>query len=274
MDWYYAEGQQQRGPVSEAEIEGLVKSGTVGSDTLVWREGMANWQAYGQVKGAAPTGAAVPAAPVAGVVVCSQCGRAFAQDEVIRYGELWVCAACKPTFFQRLKEGAQLSSGLEYAGFWIRFGAKFIDGLIMGAAVVLPIMIFAFVVGFRAARAAQGDFALDPAGALPNAASGGVENLMANVVGLLVQLVLVVVHVVYSTFFLGRYGATPGKMACRLKVVDAEGGRIGYGRAFGRSCAEILSRLICLIGYIIAAFDEQKRTLHDHICSTRVVHNR
>ena len=274
MDWYYAEGQQQRGPVSEAELEGLVKAGTVGSDTLVWREGMENWQPYGQVKGAAPTGAAQPPTLVAGAIVCSQCGKAFAQDEVIRYGELWVCAACKPTFFQRLKEGASVSAELEYAGFWIRFGAKVIDVFIVGAVVVLPIMIFAFVVGFRAARAAQGDFAVDPAGPLQQAASGSAESVIANVAGLFIQLVLAVVYVVYSTFFLGRYCATPGKMACRLKVVDAEGGRIGYGRVFGRSCAEILSWLICFIGYIIAAFDEQKRTLHDHICGTRVVHNR
>jgi uncharacterized RDD family membrane protein YckC len=56
--------------------------------------------------------------------------------------------------------------------------------------------------------------------------------------------------------------------------VDAGGGKIGYGRAFGRSCAEILSQLICAIGYIIAAFDDQKRALHDHMCNTRVIYNR
>jgi hypothetical protein len=33
-----------------------------------------------------------------------------------------------------------------------------------------------------------------------------------------------------------------------------------------------LSGLTCYIGYIIAGFDEQKRTLHDHVCSTRVVY--
>jgi len=60
----------------------------------------------------------------------------------------------------------------------------------------------------------------------------------------------------------------------KLTVVDSSGGKISYGRAFGRSCAEILSQMICAIGYIIAAFDEQKRALHDHICNTRVIHNR
>ena len=62
-------------------------------------------------------------------------------------------------------------------------------------------------------------------------------------------------------------------MACGLKVVDADGNKISYGRALGRGFAEILSGLICDIGYIIAAFDNpQKRSLHDHICSTRVIY--
>ena len=71
-----------------------------------------------------------------------------------------------------------------------------------------------------------------------------------------------------------RRMTTPGKMVFKLTVVDASGGKISYGRAFGRSCAEILSQMICAIGYIIAAFDDQKRALHDHMCNTRVIYNR
>jgi hypothetical protein len=29
-----------------------------------------------------------------------------------------------------------------------------------------------------------------------------------------------------------------------------------------------------MIGYIMAAFDDQKRALHDRICNTRVIHTR
>jgi len=46
---------------------------------------------------------------------------------------------------------------------------------------------------------------------------------------------------------------------------------ITYGRATGRCFAEILSGMICYIGYLMAAFDEEKRALHDRICNTRVV---
>ncbi len=247
MDWYYAEGQQQRGPVSEAELEGLVKAGTVGSDTLVWREGMENWQPYGQVKGAAPTGAAQPPTLVAGAIVCSQCGKAFAQDEMIRYGELWVCAACKPRFVQRLKEGVTVPGVLEYATFWTRFGAKALDGIILWVVN----SALGFVVGFAtgATVRSRGDMALQ----------------------LILIFISVVINLGYGVFFLGKFGATPGKMACKIKVVTPEGGPISYGRACGRCLSEILSGLICYIGYIMAAFDDEKRALHDRICETRVI---
>jgi len=276
MNWYYAEAGEQRGPITDAELSDLAKAGTIRDGTLVWREGMANWQPYGQVK--TPTG--VPP-PRVGEVVCWQCGKMFAFDEVITIGEGSVCAACKPIYLQRLKEGASLATAQEYGGFWIRFAAKFIDSLIVGIVVFVPIFVFAFLLGFNEARSSQGDF-----GASPPADSGSANQsigagtilgqpiMVAQAFGFLIQLGFVAAHVVYATLFLGKFGATPGKMVFKLKVVDANGGKISYGRAFGRSCAEILSRVICLIGYIIAAFDDQKRALHDHMCSTRVIYNR
>jgi hypothetical protein len=90
MSWYYAEGGQQAGPVNDAQLEELVRAGKVLPETLVWREGMANWD-------------------------------------------------------------------------------------------------------------------------------------------------------IYETVFIGRYGATPGKMACKLLVVTADGGKVGYGRAAGRYLAKQLS---------------------------------
>jgi uncharacterized RDD family membrane protein YckC len=60
-------------------------------------------------------------------------------------------------------------------------------------------------------------------------------------------------------------------MACGLKVVTPEGDKITYLRAFGRYFAKIVSSLTLLIGFIMAAFDDEKRALHDRICDTRVV---
>jgi uncharacterized RDD family membrane protein YckC len=88
---------------------------------------------------------------------------------------------------------------------------------------------------------------------------------------LLMMAVQYAIQFGYGIFFLGRFAATPGKMAIGAKVVREDGSRIGYGLATGRVFAEMISGLILLIGYIMAAFDEEKRTLHDRICSTRVV---
>ena len=78
----------------------------------------------------------------------------------------------------------------------------------------------------------------------------------------------------YDVYFLTTKGATPGKMALGLKVTRADGGPISAGLAVGRFFAKILSSLTLCIGFLIAAFDREKRSLHDHICGTRVVYTR
>ena len=84
-------------------------------------------------------------------------------------------------------------------------------------------------------------------------------------------LMSIVFPAAYTTWLLGKYGATVGKMACKIRVVKADGSPIQYMRALGRFFAEWLSGMILLIGYIMAAFDSEKRTLHDRICNTRVI---
>jgi uncharacterized RDD family membrane protein YckC len=78
----------------------------------------------------------------------------------------------------------------------------------------------------------------------------------------------------YETFFLVKFGATPGKMAMGLKVVRPDGSGIQIGRAVGRYFAKMLSGMILYIGYIMVGFDSQKRGLHDMICETRVIKTR
>ena len=79
------------------------------------------------------------------------------------------------------------------------------------------------------------------------------------------------VPAIYESWCVGKFAATPGKMACKLKVVLPDGGQVSYPRAIGRHFAKYISGMILLIGYIMAAFDKQKRSLHDRICDTRVI---
>jgi uncharacterized RDD family membrane protein YckC len=78
----------------------------------------------------------------------------------------------------------------------------------------------------------------------------------------------------YEVYFLSTKGATPGKMALGLKVIRADGSPISAGLAAGRFFAKYLSLFTFCIGFIIAGFDREKRSLHDHICGTRVVYTR
>jgi uncharacterized RDD family membrane protein YckC len=176
-----------------------------------------------------------------GTICCSECGREFNEDEVIKFGDSMVCADCKPLFFQKLREGLPLGNEMVYGGFWIRVGAKIIDGIILS--------VIGFVLGFAAGLVAG-------------------KGLMSTI---LQNLLYWCFSLVYTIYFLGRYSATPGKMACGLKVVRPDAEKISYSRACGRFFAEFLSSIIIGIGYIIAAFDEEKRALHDRICDTRVI---
>jgi hypothetical protein len=41
--WFYANGGRQVGPMEATKIRALVERGIIAADTLVWREGLANW---------------------------------------------------------------------------------------------------------------------------------------------------------------------------------------------------------------------------------------
>ncbi len=244
MKWYYADGGQSIGPAGKEEILELAESNVIKPETLVWHSGMSDWEPFGQVmkkKDDIRSEVGQPEGPTGGSI-CSECARRFHQDDMIRYGDAWVCAACKPAFVQKLKEGVMPAGELQYAGFWIRFLARFVDGfVIMGATLIM----------------------VAPLGIL-------FSDLYAEVMPYF-QPLSILVAIVYETWFLGKFGATLGKMACKIKVVTPDGGKITYLRGFGRYFATFLSSIIFCIGYIIAGFDSQKRALHDHICGTRVV---
>ncbi len=48
--WYYAQGQQQLGPVSDVDIKRLVADGVVRPQDEVWCEGMPDWKPAGDVR--------------------------------------------------------------------------------------------------------------------------------------------------------------------------------------------------------------------------------
>lgn len=188
-----------------------------------------------------------PQAVTAMLANCTVCSGKFPREEMVRFGAAWVCAACKPSYVQMLAQGTPRPGEMRYAGFWIRFGAKFLDGLILGAANIL----FTLMVGSLLSK--------------PSPQAVLVSSLITFILSLGIA-------VGYNSYFLGKYRATLGKMACGLVVVTPEGQPISYGRGAGRYFAELLSGMIFGIGYLMVLFDDEKRALHDRICNTRVVY--
>jgi hypothetical protein len=68
----------------------------------------------------------------------------FAHSDLVQIARNWVCGDCKPAFLSRVMVGGADAAGpfgWHYGGLWIRFGARFIDGFVLG----VPIMILAAV---------------------------------------------------------------------------------------------------------------------------------
>ena len=250
MNIYYADGDRQVGPIDKNELQSLIKARKIDSQTLVWQPGMQGWEKLGLfVKRKTQGGSqALQAAAPVKQSLCSECGQASAEDDMIRFAETWVCASCKPIFVQKIKEGVTLAGEMEYAGFWIRVGAWFIDYIIMAIASAIIYIPLTFM-GFSSFD--------EPAGFA--------------IIQLISTILNFIIPAAYESWFVGKYAATPGKMACKLKVVMSEGGRVSFARAIGRHFAKYISGMILGIGYLMAGFDEQKRTLHDRICDTRVI---
>ena len=250
MNWYYAQAGKQEGPLNDAQLAQMVAMGTITAQTLVWHEGMADWLPYARVAVEEGLAEAQPDSPHA----CTECQRSFPAQDMITFRGAWVCAECKPRFFQRLQESGETASQLVYAGFWVRFVAKFLDGLILA----IPSLVISTLFSFTSSP-------------FTNPSAGDDVNFFPLLLQGIQQLLGISITLAYTTWFLGRYGATPGKMAMNLRVVRPDGSPLSYQRALGRTAAEYISSIILCIGYIIAAFDEEKRSLHDRIADTRVV---
>lgn len=141
---------------------------------------------------------------------------------------------------QILDAPVEVDKKLNYAGFWIRFAAYFIDGVMLWLVNVA----IAFLL-------------LD-----------GYSSLQVSVP---LQLFSVVLGIAYfAVMESSTRQATVGKMAVGIKVGNAQGGQISFANALGRYFAKILSAIILLIGFMMAGWDSKKQALHDKIAKTYV----
>ena len=258
MDWFYADSGKQVGPIEDPVFRQLAAAGIIKNDTLVWRAGMANWQAYQTIE--MPIQPPPLDAAVSTPHVCSECGKPYPPDELVAFGSSLVCANCKPVFTQKLREGIRPANATRYGGFWLRYVALLVDSTLLSIVIYLiVIVVFGIMLGI------YGISWIDP-----KQPQNEMVGKFLVFEGLLVLLSLIL-SAIYEIWMVAKYGATVGKMLLKLRVTMADGGNLSYGRSAARHFAKYVSGLILYIGYIMAAFDEEKRSLHDRMCDTLVV---
>jgi uncharacterized RDD family membrane protein YckC len=143
---------------------------------------------------------------------------------------------------------SKTSTNVSYAGFWIRAAALILDSLIVG--------VVTFFIGFIL-------------GVVGGASKGA---LPATLVENLASLIGIVVSFSYYVLMVWKKGATLGKQAVGLRVLRGNGENMSLGRAALREIVgKFASGIILGIGYIMAAFSDKKRALHDMIADTVVV---
>ena len=80
---------------------------------------------------------------------------------------------------------------------------------------------------------------------------------------------------VYFVVLTGAFGATLGKMALGMKVVGADGAKVGIGAVLMREVVgKIVSAVVVLIGFVWILVDDNRQGWHDKIGKTFVVRTR
>ncbi|GGK34442.1 RDD family protein [Salinarimonas ramus] len=146
------------------------------------------------------------------------------------------------------------SRTVAFGGFWVRAVALVIDTIVTMILAVVFGALAGFTLGFL--------LVLDGASI---AQSTDQIALLGNIIG------FGVTWLYFAVMESSSMQGTLGKRALGLKVVNSEGGRIGFGRATGRYFAKAISALILFIGYFMAGWTRGKRALHDMIADTYVI---
>lgn len=113
MDWYYAEGQERRGPISEADLNAKIAAGQITRETLVWNQTFAQWQPAGTTAlfaAAIPPASPATPSPASGeeTHVCIITNKTFPVSQMIQTEHGWVSAEGRDTYYQALRERVPL----------------------------------------------------------------------------------------------------------------------------------------------------------------------
>ena len=138
----------------------------------------------------------------------------------------------------------EIGRRVTYGGTLQRFGAAFIDG------IILRIAMFAIIISLKA---------------IDNLDTGGLM-LFENAIS------IVLMWLYYAIQESSEAQATLGKRIAGLRVIDEHSGnRLTFGQASGCHFGKILSVLLLGIGYFMQPFTAKKQALHDMMAKALVV---
>jgi uncharacterized RDD family membrane protein YckC len=161
---------------------------------------------------------------------------------------------------------------IHYGGFWIRFVASLVDGLVVSIPTCILFLVIIGITGGATAAHFHAIFNGDP-----DAASQKIVEILPALIGIIVWFILLsfaIQWLYYAMMESSEWQATVGKKILHLQVTDMFGNRLTFGRATGRYFGKVVNQFIPLaIGFIIAGFTEKKQALHDFIAGTVVVYN-
>ncbi len=260
-EWYYAKNDEQHGPVAIEVLVDLYRRGEINGDSLIWCEGMPDWQPLARHRQAlglasapiAPSSAPPPppAPPPSTAAAVGEPTPSRASSSATGAQRPQASPYAPPTAAPPAQHaGASAAGHVVQAGFLRRWAALIVDSLILGAALVTVTLIIAIPTGLFSASS-------------PESAS-------------IVQIIyygfyLLAAPIYYAGQESSAAQATLGKRIIGIKVVDRDGGQLSFMHALGRWFAASLSYLTMYIGFLMAAFTEKKQALHDLIAGTYVV---
>ena len=132
-----------------------------------------------------------------------------------------------------------------YAGFWVRLGAVLIDLIILSIVIGVPLSLIYGMDYWLSNKLIHGTW----------------DFLLSYLFPFLATI-----------WFWRKFLGTPGKMALKLKIVDARtGNKLTVAQSIGRYFAYIVSALPLCLGFIWIGIDSKKQGWHDKLAGSVVI---
>ena len=188
---------------------------------------------------------------------CPYCGNAVAIADSVQSQQSVKQEISTPPSLETKQESTPASPETrqeqKYVGFWARFAANFLDGILISIFVSPASIRIIYLLSKGKIRS---DWISE---------SACVALAFYSVLYILSQVILLVLWC--------KKQASIGKMAISVKIVDAKTGKAPTKKQLiGRYFAYVLSTLPLGLGFLWIAFDSKKQGWHDKLAGTAVIY--